>query len=105
MPSAVRQLYCLDLKGRSYALFDREVYGLSLISSTLHQTDCWPPSKNGDLVAATDEGENKVIYPVTVILGTNSRFTLRHIFLLFQLAFGILSGALRERNAAIYLVV
>lgn len=105
MQSADRQLYCLDLKGRSHALFDREVYGLSLISSTLHQTDCWPPSKNQGLVAATDEGENKVIYPMTVILGTSSPFALRHVFLLFQLAFGILSRALRKGNAAIYLVL
>lgn len=35
----------------------------SLISCALHPTDSWPPSKNGDLVAATAEGENKVIYP------------------------------------------
>lgn len=57
------------------------------------------------MVAATDEGENKVIYPVTVILGTGSLFTLRHVSLLFQLAFGILSRALREGNATIYLIV
>lgn len=48
------------------------------------------------MVAATDEGENKVIYPVTVILGIRAPFTLRHVFLLFQLAFGILRRALRE---------
>lgn len=35
---------------------------------------------------------------MTVILGTSPLFTLRHVFLLFQLAFGILSRALREEK-------
>lgn len=42
---------------------------------------------------------------MTVILGIRAPFTLRHVFLLFQLAFGILRRALREGNAAIYLAV
>lgn len=42
---------------------------------------------------------------MTVILGISAPFTLRHVFLLFQLAFGILRRALREGNAAIYLAV
>lgn len=72
---------------RSHALFDREVYRLSLISCTLNPNS-WPPSKNGDLVAATAEGENKVIYPDDC-----SSWHKLNLYPqpLFQLAFGMLS--------------